>query len=68
MEKLIEIVVDDKGEARLQTKGYTGASCRDASRLLERALGAVASDVPTAEMYQAVPQAQQPLRQQGAES
>ena len=65
MEKLIEIVVDAKGEARLQTKGYAGPSCLDASRLLERALGAVASDMPTAEMYQSLPQPQQPLRQQG---
>ncbi len=68
MEKLIEIVIDAKGEALLQTKGYAGTSCRDASRLLERALGAVASDVPTAEMYrqEALPQSQQPLRRQGS--
>ena len=57
--KTIEIVVDQRGEARLQTMGFAGASCRDASRLLEQALGDVASDTPTAEMYQQHPAATQ---------
>ena len=34
--KTIEIVVDPRGEAVLQTKGFTGPACRDASKLLER--------------------------------
>ena len=38
--KVIEIVVDPKGETMLQTKGFTGAECRDATESLERALGA----------------------------
>ena len=57
--KTIEIVIDQRGEARLQTRGFAGASCRDASRLLEQALGEVKSDTPTAEMYQ-----QQPAEEQ----
>ena len=36
--KTIEITVSSQGEARLQTKGFTGSSCREASRLLEQAL------------------------------
>ena len=62
--KTIEITIDSKGKATLQTKGFAGSSCRDASRLLERALGVVESDVPTTEMYQAAP-AEQPARQTG---
>jgi hypothetical protein len=58
----IEVIVDRAGEARLQTQGYAGSSCRDASKLLEQALGAVRSDTPTSEMYQAHAQPQQ-LRQ-----
>ena len=57
--KTIEITVDPDGNTRVETKGFTGPSCRDASRLLERALGVVESDTPTAEMYQ-----QQPAQQQ----
>ena len=50
--KTIEIVVDTKGESSVQTKGFSGSSCREASRLIERALGTVQSDTPTGEMYQ----------------
>ncbi len=60
--KTIEIVIDPAGEARLQTRGYSGPSCRDASRLLEQALGIVQSDTPTTEMYQSQTQTQ-PVRQ-----
>ncbi len=50
--RTIEVVVSPAGEATVQTKGFSGSSCRDASRFIERALGVVQSDTPTAEMYQ----------------
>lgn len=50
----IEIVIDPQGNATLETKGYSGSSCRDASKFLEQALGTKTSDKPTAESYQAV--------------
>lgn len=50
----IEITIDTKGQTVVQTKGFTGASCRDATRALEKALGIVQSDVATPEMYQTV--------------
>ena len=53
--KSIEITINPKGEATVQTKGFTGASCRDASKLIEQALGTVQSDKATAEMYQTQP-------------
>ena len=57
--KTIEITIDPKGNSKLRTKGLAGSSCRDASRLLERALGVVESDVPTTEMYQTASAEQQ---------
>ena len=60
--KTIEIIVDVKGEATVQTKGFSGSGCREASKALEQALGVVQSDTPTADMYQAQ-SAEQPLRQ-----
>ena len=50
--KTIEIIVSTNGETTVQTKGFTGSSCRDVARSLEQALGVVLSDKPTAEMYQ----------------
>lgn len=58
----IEIIVTPTGETSVQTKGFTGPSCRESSKFIEQALGVVQSDVPTPEMYQSQI-AQQPLRQ-----
>ena len=51
--KIIEIIVSPQGETRLETKGFSGASCQDASGFIESALGEKLSDRPTAERYQA---------------
>ena len=37
--KTIEIIISPEGTPRLQTHGFTGADCRQASRFLEQALG-----------------------------
>lgn len=50
--QIIEVVISPRGEARVETKGFTGSSCRQASRFLEQALGATASEKLTAEFYQ----------------
>lgn len=50
--KTIEITINPKGEARVQTRGFAGASCKDASKFIEQALGEKVSDQATAEMYQ----------------
>jgi len=55
----IEIIVSPKGETTVQTKGFAGSSCRDATKALEKALGAVQSDKATAEMYESATQAVQ---------
>lgn len=54
--KLIEITVDPAGKSTLQTQGFAGQGCKDASRFLERALGQVTSDRATPEMHQAAGQ------------
>ena len=38
MNRTIEIVITATGETILQTKGFIGQSCRDASRFIEQAL------------------------------
>ena len=51
MNRVIEIIVSPQGEARVETKGFAGAECRQASRFLETALGIVAHEDLTAEFY-----------------
>ena len=50
--KTIEIVVSPKGESRVETKGFSGASCREASKFIESALGAAASEKLKPEFYE----------------
>ena len=52
MNKVIEITVSPKGEATVQTRGFTGPECREASRFIEQALGTPANERLTAEFYQ----------------
>ena len=49
--KQIEIIVGPDGKATVQTKGFTGTSCREASRLIEQALGEVDREKLTPEFY-----------------
>jgi hypothetical protein len=37
--KVIEITVSPTGETRVETKGFAGGSCREASKFVEEALG-----------------------------
>ena len=58
----IEIIVSPTGETSVQTKGFAGASCREASKDLERALGGRTGERLTAEFHQ--PAAVQQTNQQ----
>ena len=51
MSRVIEITVSPKGETTVQTKGYAGAGCLQASRFLEQALGTPSTDQKTSEYY-----------------
>ncbi len=59
MPRLIEVLISPKGETTIQTKGYVGADCQQASKSLEQALGQVTSEQKTAEFYQVTQQQQQ---------
>ena len=52
MSKTIEIIVSPKGETSVQTKGFIGSTCRDASKFIEEALGRRTGEQLTAEFYQ----------------
>ena len=45
--KTIEIIVDPKGQARVETKGFSGGECREASRFVEQALGTRSAETLT---------------------
>ena len=51
MSKLIEVFVLPDGKTKVQTKGFAGGNCREASKFLESALGHVTSDKLTAEFF-----------------
>ena len=53
MNKTIEIIVTTDGRTSVQTLGFSGPSCRDASKFVEEALGQQIADNRTAEFYQA---------------
>lgn len=50
---MIEIIVASDGSTRLETKGFQGSECREASRFLERALGTSTGETLKAEFHQA---------------
>ena len=57
--KIIEIRVSPTGETTVQTKGYAGGECLQASRWLEVALGDVVAEQKTGEFYQSQTQTQE---------
>lgn len=50
--KTIEIIISLEGQATVQTKGFQGASCRDASRFIEQAIGNATGEKLTSEFHQ----------------
>ena len=48
----IEIIVSPQGSTSVETKGFAGPSCREASKFLEQALGQPAEEHLTAEFHQ----------------
>ena len=49
--KTIEITVSPEGATSIKTSGFTGSSCRDATRDLERALGVSGRESLLPEFY-----------------
>ena len=50
--KTIEITIALDGRTRVETKGFTGESCRDASRFIEEALGRRVEERLTTDFHQ----------------
>jgi hypothetical protein len=51
MSKQMIITVNPAGETALETSGFSGASCQDATRDFERALGVSSNETLTQEYY-----------------
>lgn len=56
--KTIEILVSPSGKTQVQTKGFAGSSCRQASEFIELALGQRTGVQLTSEFHQTVSQQQ----------
>jgi hypothetical protein len=52
MKKIIRLIVSPTGETRIETRGFLGPECREASKFLEQALGQPLGEQLTAEFYQ----------------
>jgi hypothetical protein len=62
--KIIEIIIAPDGQTRVETKGFSGVDCRQASEFLEKALGKRTNETLTSEFYQQ--QSQEQKLQEGA--
>ncbi|MCE9553869.1 MAG: DUF2997 domain-containing protein [Planctomycetes bacterium] len=49
--KIIEVIVSPTGETKIETRGFSGGECRDASRFIEQALGQRLTEQLTAEFH-----------------
>jgi len=52
--KTITITISPEGETTIETKGFVGTACKDATAALEKALGMKTKDAPTKEATQKV--------------
>jgi len=62
--KTIEITVSPEGAVSMKTTGFTGSSCKDATRELERALGVASKETLLPEFH--LQQARQNRLSQGS--
>jgi hypothetical protein len=53
VQRVIEVTVSPQGAVTVQTKGYAGSNCLQASKFLEEALGVTTTDRKTTEFYDA---------------
>jgi hypothetical protein len=59
MPRIIEVTVSPKGESTVQTKGFAGSDCQQASKYIEDALGIATGERKTAEYFAAEDHRQQ---------
>lgn len=51
--RTINVTIGPGGEIEIETKGFKGRACIDATKDLLKALGKVTSDTPTREIHEA---------------
>jgi hypothetical protein len=56
--KVIEVIIHPNGQSTIQTAGFQGPACREASRFLEQVLGSTTSEELTADYHLAAPTSQ----------
>lgn len=49
--KIIEVIVSPDGQTKVQTKGFVGSDCQQASKFIEAALGKRTGEQLTPEYY-----------------
>jgi len=54
MSPTIDVLISPQGESWIETHGFTGPACREATQALEAALGLKQSETLTAEYHQPV--------------
>jgi Protein of unknown function (DUF2997) len=57
--KTIEVIITPDGKSRVETNGFTGSDCREASRFLEKALGQSTHEQLKPEFHQVATKQQQ---------
>lgn len=63
MPRIIEVTVSPQGQVTIETKGYAGADCLQASKALEQALGVPSSERRTAEFFASTTTSEQHVQQ-----
>ena len=58
MSKTIEVIVTPTGKTQVQTRGFVGSECRQASQFIEQALGERTQEQLTTEFHQQASQQQ----------
>ena len=59
MSRVIEVVISPQGAVTVQTRGYAGSDCLQASKFIEESLGVAVNDRKTGEFYESATVEQQ---------
>ncbi len=63
MTRTITIIVAPDGKTKVETAGFVGQSCKDASKFIEQALGQTTDEQFKPEYFQTAAQIEQTIRQ-----
>ena len=62
--KTIQLIIAPNGQVRLETKGYSGSACVEASRFLEASLGKQLSETKTAGYHEVTDHCQNRIQEE----